>query len=74
MAKILRTTDETIVDFLQLIKSTNLNWLAMLHRDSAGDAFIQKTQHQILSIYFYALFDWLLEYQKQRRMIDDTTS
>ncbi|MBX5189329.1 hypothetical protein HJB86_10485 [Rhizobium sp. NZLR3b] len=71
--KVVRTTDETIVDFLQLIKSTNRNWLDILHRDSAGDVLILKTQHQILSIFFYALLEWLVEYQKQRPRIDDAT-
>lgn len=72
-ANVIRTTDETIIDFLQLVTTTNRNWLALLHRDAAGDVLTRKTQQQILSIYFYALFDWLLEYQKWRPTIDATT-
>ncbi|MBY3359237.1 hypothetical protein HFN97_15500 [Rhizobium laguerreae] len=72
-AKVIRSTDETIIDFVQLIKTTNMNWFALLHWDAAGDVLMRKTQQQILSIYFYALFDWLLEYQKQRPAIDATT-
>ncbi|QHW26642.1 hypothetical protein GYN07_20900 [Rhizobium leguminosarum bv. viciae 248] len=68
--KVNRTTGETIVDFLQLIKTTNLNWHAILHKDAAGDAVTRVTQQQILSIYYFALFDWLLHYQKRRAGID----